>query len=188
MKLIPTLLMAFVLLAQPSATPAGGQAAGEPRAVAELDLERYAGRWFEIARLPNRFQRDCASDVTATYELREDGRINVINRCLKADGEVIEATGLARLASDDEPASKLKVRFAPAFLTFLPFVWADYWVIDLARDYSYAVVGHPDRDYLWVLSRTPMMDDRLYDEIVERASEQGFEVDRLIKTPQTQGQ
>jgi apolipoprotein D and lipocalin family protein len=188
MKLIPALLMSFMLLALPSPTPAEGQSPGEPRAVAELDLERYAGQWFEIARLPNRFQRDCASDVTATYELREDGRINVINRCLKADGEAMEATGLARLASDDDPASKLKVRFAPAFLTFLPFVWADYWVIDLASDYSYAVVGHPDRDYLWVLSRTPQMDERLYEEIVERAAEQGFAIDRLIKTRQTREQ
>ena len=94
----------------------------------------------------------------------------------------------ARLASADRPASQLKVRFAPAFLTFLPFVWADYWVIDLADDYSYAVVGHPNHEYLWILSRSPSMVDSLYQEIVANAAIQGFDVDRLVRTPQESAQ
>ena len=98
----------------------------------------------------------------------------------------MSATGLARLAANDGPSSELKVRFAPSFLAFLPFVWADDWVIDLAHDYSYAVVGHPNRNYLWVLSRTLQMADDLYQEIIGRAAEQGFQVDRLVRTRQTQ--
>jgi apolipoprotein D and lipocalin family protein len=185
-KRTPTISLVCLLLALPTLAWTDDGQAGEVRAVEELDLEKYAGRWYEIARLPNRFQNDCASDVTATYELREDGRIDVINRCLRKNGEPMSATGVARLASKDGPASELKVRFAPSFLTFLPFVWADYWVIDLAHDYSYAVVGHPNRDYLWVLSRTPQMVDDLYEEIIGRAGEQGFQVDRLVMTLQSQ--
>lgn len=178
------LVLVFFLIAVPLTATAKQSTTGDVAPVASLDLERYAGQWYEIARLPNRFQRDCASDVTATYVLRDDGRIDVINRCKKADGEPMEATGIARLSAEDEPASKLKVRFAPAFLSILPFVWADYWVIDLAPDYSYAVVGHPDRDYLWVLSRTPAIDNQLYEEIARRFTEQGYDAARMIKTRQ----
>jgi apolipoprotein D and lipocalin family protein len=186
MKQIHALALVFLLLPIPPLAWADDGQVGEVRVVEQLDLEQYAGRWYEIARLPNRFQNDCASDVTATYELREDGRIDVINRCLRSDGEPMSATGLARLASKDGPTSELKVRFAPSFLTFLPFVWADYWVIDLGPDYSYAVVGNPNRDYLWVLSRAPQMADDLYEEIIGRAAEQGFQVDRLVRTRQSQ--
>jgi len=181
--LISTSLCVLTIL--PSIAIAAGTATDDVTAVASLDLQRYAGQWYEIGRLPNRFQRDCESDVTATYVLREDGRIDVINRCKKNDGEMMEATGIARLASEEEPASKLKVRFAPAFTSFLPFVWADYWVIGLAPDYSYAVVGHPNREYLWILSRTPTLDGRLYAEIIAGIAEQGFEVDSIVRTQQT---
>lgn len=185
MKGTTLLLLAIFLVAPTAIAGPRVQPPDDVRAVPDLDLDRYAGRWYEIARLPNRFQRDCAGDVTATYELREDGRIDVINRCRKENGETMMATGIARLASDEGPASKLKVRFAPAFLGFLPFVWADYWVIDLAPDYSYAVVGHPNRDYLWILSRTHEIDDRLYEEIVARVAKQEFEVERLLRTAQS---
>ena len=185
MERFPVLLFASMLAVLPMTATANQSAADDVAAVASLDLERYAGQWYEIARLPNRFQRDCASDVTATYVLRDDGRIDVINRCKKADGEPMEATGIGRLSSEDEPASKLKVRVAPAFMSFLPFVWADYWVIDLAPDYSYAVVGHPNRDYLWVLSRTPTIDDQLYDEIARRFARQGYDAARMVRTRQS---
>jgi apolipoprotein D and lipocalin family protein len=150
--------------------------------VPDLDLSRYAGVWYEIARLPNKFQTSCAGDVTATYTILEDGTIEVLNKCRGGDGKMTEIKGAAKLADKDGPNSKLKVRFAPAFLSFLNAVWADYWVIDLAPDYSYAVVGEPDREYLWVLARKPWLDrDTLYG-IIERAAQNGFEVRKLVKT------
>ena len=94
--------------------------------VPTVDLSRYVGTWYEIARLPNRFQNKCAGDVTATYALLDNGEISVINRCRTFDGETTQAEGRARRAGEDQPNTKLKVRFAPAFLSFLPFVWWIY--------------------------------------------------------------
>ena len=95
-----------------------------------------------------------------------------------------EAEGKARRLSDDAPTSKLEVRFAPGWLSWLPFVWANYWVIDLADDYSYAVIGEPGRKYLWILSRTPKMDDAVYEKILGRIKEQGYDTSALVKTRQ----
>ena len=152
--------------------------------VPSLDLQKYAGTWFEIARIPNSFQKQCVGDVTATYTIDGDELI-VVNRCRKEDGEMAEATGRARRASDDEPNSKLKVRFAPAFLAFLPFVWGDYWVIDLSPEYTYAVVGEPNRNYLWILSRTPTLPDSTIQGILSRMRSQGYDVSGLVFTKQT---
>lgn len=158
------------------------QERNEPvQAVAVLDLERYAGRWYEIARLPNRFQRRCVGDVTATYEFRGGG-IRVVNECRTADGSRIRAEGRARVAERSGPASRLKVRFAPALLSFIPAVWADYWVIDLTDDYTAALVGTPDRRYLWVLSRQPTLHPATYERMVGSAARQGFDVSRLQRT------
>jgi apolipoprotein D and lipocalin family protein len=154
--------------------------------VPTVDLSRYSGTWYEIARLPNKFQKECIGDVTATYTLLDNGEIKVVNRCRKGNGEITEAEGRARRASDDEPNSKLKVRFAPAFLSFLPFVWGDYWILELAPDYSYAVVGEPDRKYLWVLARSPKMDDGTLAGILDRVKQQGYDLRALIRTEQTQ--
>lgn len=153
--------------------------------VPTVDLNRYAGTWYEVARLPNRFQKQCISDVTATYTLLEDGEIRVVNRCRKENGEIDEAEGRAKRANDDGPNTKLKVRFAPAILSFLPFVWGDYWIIDLASDYSYAVVGEPDRKYLWVLSRTPTMDETTLKNVLDRIGKQGYDLTGLVRTIQT---
>ena len=149
-----------------------------------VDFSRYAGTWYEIARLPNRFQSNCAGDVTATYELLENGTLNVVNRCLKANGEWIEATGKARLANKYGPKSKLKVRFAPAFLSFIPFVWGNYWIIDLADDYSYAAIGEPDLKYFWVLSRKPELNDSTLRSILDRVEAQGYDLTNLVMTKQ----
>jgi apolipoprotein D and lipocalin family protein len=151
------------------------------RTVPSVDLERYTGDWFEIARFPNRFQRQCASDVRASYSLREDGRIDVINRCRTAEGEVSEARGVARV-EDRRTSAKLKVRFAPSVLSFLPFVWGDYWIIGLADDYSWAVVGSPDRAYLWILARTPVLEASSYGAALDAAQTNGFDVARLVRT------
>ena len=159
------------------------EAAGTPPATApSVDLSRYVGQWFEIARYPNRFQAKCSGDVVVTYTRRDDGRITVDNRCRRADGSIDRAVGLARLASDDGSNAKLKVRFAPAALSFLPMVWADYWILEVADDYSHAIVGTPDRKYLWLLSRTPMVPERLYAKLVASAAAKGFDAARLQPT------
>ena len=152
------------------------------RVVPTVDLPRYAGLWYEVARLPNRFEEKCAGDVTAEYTVKGAGRLKVVNRCRKQDGRLTEAVGDAKLADKAGPNSRLKVRFAPGFLSFLPFVWGDYQIIELAPDYTYAVVGAPDRKYLWVLSRTPQMDEATYQRLTEAARSQGFDVSRLIRT------
>ena len=152
--------------------------------VTSVDLDRYVGDWYEIARFPNRFQRDCAGDVKASYATRDDGRIDVVNRCREADGSLKEARGVARVV---EPATsaKLKVRFAPAFLSFIPAVWGDYWILGLAGDYAWAVVGSPDREYLWILSRTPVLGAEARTAALAVALANGFDVDRLMETSQT---
>ena len=150
--------------------------------VPSVDLVRYSGTWYEIARLPNRFQDQCISDVTATYALLDDGEIKVINACMNEDGELKSVEGRARRKSEEQPNSKLQVRFAPAFLSFLPFVWGNYWIIDLDPEYTYAVVGEPDRKYLWILARSPAMNPYVYEKILERLKDQGYDISRLMKT------
>ncbi len=166
------------------AAPSSAQAAREVATVPSVDLDRYLGDWFEVARFPNRFQRQCAGDVKATYARRPDGRIDVTNRCQKADGQASVAKGVARVV-DATTRSKLKVRFAPAVLSFLPFVWGDYWIIGLDENYRWAVVGSPGRNYLWILSRTPQLDEALFEQAVDRARANGFDLSRLQRTKQS---
>ena len=142
--------------------------------VGAVDLSRYAGRWFEIARLPNRFEKKCADSVTATYTLRSDGKVDVVNRCRKANGEYTTAEGKAKIV-DKKTNAKLKVTF------FWPF-YGDYWILDLGSDYEYAVVGSPDRKYLWILSRTPQLDEQLYQRLLAKMASRGFETERMIRT------
>lgn len=165
----------------------GGPLTSEPvRTVNTVDLNRYAGEWFEVARFPNRFQRQCVGDVRASYTQRPDGRIDVINRCRTEDGSITEAHGVARV-TDNRSFAKLKVRFAPTVLSFLPFVWGDYWILGLASDYSWATVGSPDRNYLWILARTPSPDAARFASALAAARANGFEVERLTKTTHTGG-
>jgi apolipoprotein D and lipocalin family protein len=146
----------------------------KPRTVESVDLKRYTGTWYEIARYPNRFQKKCAAAVSATYTLRADGKIDVLNQCIEADGELRTAKGKAKVV-DPETNAKLKVTF------FWPFS-GDYWILELDQDYTYAVVGEPKRKYLWILSRSPEMDRELYAEILERIQAQGYDTTRLILT------
>jgi apolipoprotein D and lipocalin family protein len=177
---------AIALVAAMTLQPAAARVQTLPpvRPVPFVDLERYAGDWFEIARFPNRFQRQCVGDVTATYARRPDGRVDVVNRCRTAEGET-EARGVARIV-DERTFSKLKVRFAPAWLSWLP-VWGDYWIIALAPDYSWAVVGDPGRDYLWILARAPHLDDDSIAVARAAARDNGFDIGRLVSTSQTAG-
>jgi apolipoprotein D and lipocalin family protein len=152
----------------------------ELRTVERVDLGRYAGTWYEIASFPQRFQRGCTGSM-ATYAVRPDGEVDVLNRCRleRLDGVEKAARGRARVV-DPVTRAKLEVSF------FRPF-WGDYWIVDLGADYEFAVVGHPGRDYLWILSRTPQMDDALYEGIVGRLRDQGYAVERLRRTLQPPG-
>ena len=142
--------------------------------VPSVDLSRYVGRWYEIASFPTWFQKGCV-ESTAEYRLRPDGDIDVLNQCRKGpDGALDSASGRAWVA-DPATNAKLQVQF------FWPFR-GDYWIIDLGRDYDYAVVGHPSRDYLWILSRAPQMDAGRYERVLERLRQQGYDVSRLVRT------
>jgi apolipoprotein D and lipocalin family protein len=183
MQIFNSALVAFVLT---TTVAAQENSMRELSTVPSVDLQIYSGLWYEIARLPNRFQEDCVRDVTATYTLDGDG-FEVVNRCRKEDNVMIEAKGRARLADKDGPHAKLEVRFAPAFLSWLPFVWGDYWIIDLAADYGYAVVGEPSRKYLWILSRTNKLDADTLSRIYDRIGQQGYDPSRLVMTTQSAG-
>lgn len=166
-----------VLVLAPSLAMAGApkRASEPPKVVEYVDLGRYMGHWYQIAFFPNRFQKECMRDTTAHYALREDGQVSVVNECVKADGGLQRAEGVATVA-DPVTQAKLKVKFS----WFAPA--GDYWIIDLGRDYEYSVVGTPDLDYLWILARTPTMRLETYHELVERAREQGFDISRLQQT------
>ena len=146
--------------------------------VARLDLQRYTGQWHEIAHLPMFFQRNCADNVTATYSTQADGTIKVGNACRTTGGEVQKSDGVARRVPGQPGA--LKVRFAPGWLSWLPMVWADYWVIDLDPDYRWAVVGGPSRKYLWILSRSPTMSRGQFQSIRANVGAKGYPVTKLV--------
>jgi len=167
---LPCALLLCLICACASAGPPPATLQVVPR----VDLERYAGRWYEIASFPQHFQRGC-TDSRADYRLRGDGTVEVLNSCLR-DGSVDTAKGKAWVV-DKGTNAKLKVSF------FWPFR-GDYWVIELGGDYEYAVVSAPSMKYLWILSRTPQMDERRYQEIVGRLKERGFDVAKLNRTPQ----
>lgn len=165
---------ALLLMAGCASAPADAREGEDGPAVTtveQVDLERYVGRWYEIAKIPNRFQDQCVRGTTATYTLRGDGRIEVVNRCVEADGEVDEAEGVAKIV-DPETNAKLEVSFV-SFLGWRPF-WGDYWVIGLDEDYQWAIVGTPDRRYGWVLARTPSLDKRTLERIFSILESQGY--------------
>ena len=159
---------------------------GELMTVDKVDLNRYAGKWYEIAKYPNRFQKQCVGDTTAVYTLKDDGRIEVLNACRTKDGTFTSAVGEGKIG-DKQTNSKLKVRFAPGFVSWLPFVWADYWILDLGHDYEYVMIGEPSRNYFWILSRTPEMNDVKYRELLDKAKAIGFDPAKVEKTKQGTG-
>ena len=152
--------------------------------VPQVDLDRYVGRWHELARTPNWFQRNCAADVTADYARRPDGTVSVVISCRRADGAVDRVEGTARVV-DSATNAKLEVAFAPEALRWIPAVWGNYWVIELALDYRYAIVGEPSREYLWVLSRTPTLDDATWTSIDARIAAAGYDRAKVTRTPVT---
>jgi apolipoprotein D and lipocalin family protein len=152
-------------------------------AIAALDVPRYLGTWYEIAKYPNGFQKKCVANTQARYSLLGNGQLQVVNRCRLEDGQTSEAIGAARQQGDAN-SPRLKVRFAPAWLSFIPAVWGDYWVIDLDPAYQLAAVAEPKREYLWILSRTPKVDSTSYQALLERLTKKGFEISKLENSPQ----
>jgi apolipoprotein D and lipocalin family protein len=181
MNNLSRLLFAFILSLLCSLSNAQESAV---KTIPSLDVSRYMGTWYEIAKFPNWFQKKCASNTQAVYSIRPDGNLKVLNSCKTADGEISQAEGTARqLGASDSP--KLEVRFAPAWLSFLPMVWGDYWIIDLDPQYQVAAVSDPRREYLWVLSRTPQLDKKTYDALLLRLQNQQFDTRKLEPTQQT---
>ena len=159
------------------------QALPPVQTIASLDVPRYMGTWFELAKFPNVFQRKCVGNTRAVYTLNVDNTVQVLNRCRIQDGSTIEALGQAKqMGNATSPV--LKVRFAPEWLGWLPLVWGDYWVIDLDDQYQLAAVSDAKREYLWVLSRSPKIDQTRYAALLQRLKQQGFDVDKLQVTPQ----
>jgi len=178
------LILLFFGMAQPVAL------ANEPpplATISALDVPRYMGRWYEIAKYPNRFQRKCVADTSAEYKLEPDGRVQVTNRCRMENGEWNEAVGVARQIGDAS-SPKLEVRFAPAWLSFIPAVWGNYWIIDLDPEYQLVAISEPRREYLWVLSRTPKVGQDAYSALLERLRRLGFDTNRLESSAQGKGQ
>jgi apolipoprotein D and lipocalin family protein len=160
---------AFAVIGPLTRHPVGNRNVPEPAKA--VDLRRYLGRWFEIARYDQRFERGCEA-ATADYAMRDDGRIDVVNRCRKRDGRLEEARGIAKIV-DDETKAKLKVSF------FGPF-FGNYWILDHSDDYSWSIVGEPSGRYLWILSRTPNPGDEELRRLVNRTAAIGYDTSMLI--------
>jgi apolipoprotein D and lipocalin family protein len=159
---------------------AGVVSNGDLSTVASVDLSRYAGTWYEIARLPMWFQRHCV-DSKAIYSSRPDGLVGVHNECVTKSGGVEQADGVATVVDP-----KTNARFAVAFDNWFARLFGssregNYWILDLDPEYRIAMVGTPDRRYLWILSRTPQLEDSTYQRLVERARQLGYPVSDLIK-------
>jgi apolipoprotein D and lipocalin family protein len=176
---------ALTAVANEAQPPKGGHNPEEAlRTIQALDVPRYMGTWYEIAKYPNRFQKKCVSNTKADYQLLGDASVQVTNRCTTEGGEVDEAVGAARQTGDAR-SPRLEVRFAPAWLSFVPWVWGNYWVIDLDPAYQLVAVSEPKREYLWVLARTATVNPRAYEELLVRLEKQGFDTRKIVVTRQT---
>jgi apolipoprotein D and lipocalin family protein len=151
--------------------------ADELQTVTSVDLSRYVGKWYEIARYPNSFESDCYNS-TAEYTTQSDGTIAVVNTCVKTNGDSDRAEGLAEVV-DTQSHAKLKVSFLPAWLRWTGLGEGDYWVIQLGAHYEYSVVSEPSREYLWILSRESSLDSATYTSILKSLVEQGFDTSKL---------
>ena len=151
------------------------------RTVPRVDLSRYLGTWYEIARYPNSFQKDCNQSI-ARYHLRDDGGIDVLNTCVRNDNKKLdEAHGVAHI-EDIVTNAKLTVTFLPSWLRWTGMGVGKYWIIDLGSEYEYAVVSEPRRKYLWILSRTATMKEELYSKILKRLRDQYLDPSQLIRS------
>lgn len=152
-----------------------------PLAVDRVDIQKYAGKWYEIAHLPMYFQRKCIANITAQYSVNADQTIGVLNSCRIANGEIISSQGVAY--SQNQGNSKLKVSFLPTGLRWIPFTKGDYWVLRVDPEYKVALVGGPSTKYLWILSREPQLDEATYQSYLDTAKYYGYDITKLIKLP-----
>jgi apolipoprotein D and lipocalin family protein len=154
-----------------------------PAAVDHADADRFMGRWYEIARLPNDHESDCARDVVSTYERRNPSTIRVTYTCRDTGGAEVEVRGVARIR--DTSQAKLELRFAPLALAWLPFVWDDWWILEVAPGYEYMMAGDPARHSLWIYARASTLDDTTYRTLVAHAAAQGYDTAHLVRTRQS---
>ena len=172
-----SLLLLYMPLVSTNVVWASEQQALET--VSQVNLNRYLGTWYEIARLPNWFQDQCVGNVTADYRRLDDGNIEVVNRCMDEKGAMDEAHGVARVV-DTSTNAKLKVSFVSIFGWRL--FWGDYWILDLGDDYEYVVVGMPSRKYAWILSRSTQLSPTEWDRVRQVLLRSGYDPDKLLKT------
>ena len=186
MKTFPKLMAVASFLACVAGS-AFAQTAAPLMPVQSIDLARYQGVWYQLALYPNRFQKMCASNTRATYALESGGTVRVTNQCRTLEGRNVQADGQARpsrsaaIREGQLIPPQLEVRFAPEWLSWLPFVWGNYWVIQLDADYRYAVVGEPTREYLWVLARETQLSATDWSAIEARLKEQGYDSAKLVR-------
>ena len=154
----------------------------KPQAIDSVNLKEYIGKWYEIAHLPMYFQRNCASQTTAQYSINSDKTVSVLNSCRTIDNKLISSEGIAY--AQNAGNSKLQVSFLPKGLRWLPFTKGDYWVLRIDPEYKVVLIGGPTNKYLWILSRTPTIDDATYNSYLETAKKYGYDVSKLVKTPQ----
>ena len=173
--------LTFTLMA--AMLPLVCMAQSQVKSIPEFDVSRYMGTWYEIAKLPNWFQRKCVQGTQARYKVLGPTQIEVNNKCTTASGDETQAIGLARPNGSGRPA-QLEVRFAPEWTAWLPMVWGAYWVLDLDAEYQLAAVGDPSKSYLWILSRTPQVSAERYDAVLQRLNVMGFDITKLEKTRQ----
>lgn len=152
----------------------------KPQAVSEIDIHQYVGQWYEIAHLPMYFQRNCASNTTANYTLNSDKTLGVLNSCRTKTGETISSQGVAY--PQNAGMSQLKVSFLPAGLRWIPFTKGDYWILRVDPEYKVALVGGPSHKYLWILSRSPQIDEATYQSYLQTARQYGYDVTKLVRT------
>lgn len=169
----------FVLGLILSFTACAANSSSTVRTVSYVDIPSYMGTWYEITKFPNSFQKKCLA-TKAEYQLRKDGKVAVKNTCKQRKGENT-ANAIARIA-DKTTNAKLKVSFVP-FLNRFGLFAGDYWILDLAPDYSYVLVGSPSREFLWILSRSPKLDQNIIESLKDVALREGFDITRLKDTP-----
>ena len=152
----------------------------KPQAVNQIEIDQYVGKWYEIAHFPMYFQRNCVSATTANYTLNSDKTLGVLNSCRTKTGETISSTGIAY--PQNAGNSQLKVSFLPAGLRWIPFTKGDYWILRVDPEYKVALVGGPSHKYLWILSRSPQIDEATYQSYLQTARQYGYDVTKLVRT------
>lgn len=174
-------LYLFLLLSCAALIQASGNEIPMVKTVENVDIEKYMGRWYEIERIPNSFQKNCIGNVRADYTLKKDGKVRVVNSCLEEGGEEDTAKGIAKVF-DEETKARLKVSFVSLF--GIQFFWGDYWILYLDENYQNAVVGDPSRKYGWILSRKTKLTSEELEPVYEALGKNGYDTDDFVPTKQ----